>query len=203
MTHTNFGRGRALAVAACLLAGSAMAAEPAHVRGTIGAVDGHHVTIATNDGQSVTLTLGDDWKVGGVAAATLADIKPGSFIGTANVAGPDGSEALEVVVFPEAMRGAGEGDRGWDLKPKSSMTNATVAQKVEGVSGPTVTLTYKGGEKKVTIPPSTPIVTLVAATEADVKPGVKVFAVGPLSPDGRMLTGGRLVVGQNGVAPPM
>ena len=203
MTQILLGAGCALLMGASLLAAPARAAEPTHVRGTIGTVDGSRVTVTTDDGQTVALTLGDGWTIGGVVAATMADIKPGTFIGTANVAGADGNEALEVVVFPEALRGTGEGDRGWDLKPNSSMTNATVARKVEGVSGPTVTLTYKGGEKKVTIPPSTPIVTLAPATAADVKPGAKVFMVGALSPDGHAMSRGRLVVGENGVAPPM
>ena len=203
MTRQKSGAGWALLVGVSLFGAPASAAEPVHVRGTITTVDGGHVTIATTEGKTVSLTLGDDWKLGGVLPAGLADIKPGSFIGTANVEGADGNQALEVVVFPEALRGTGEGDRGWDLKPKSSMTNATVAEKVEGVSGPTVTLKYKGGEKKVSIPPETPIVTIVPATVADVKPGAKVFAVGALSPDGGMLTGGRLVVGENGTTPPM
>ncbi|MDX7953053.1 hypothetical protein P7D22_17975 [Lichenihabitans sp. Uapishka_5] len=187
---------------ACL-GGAALAADPVHVRGTVQAVDGSRITIAGNDGKTVALTLGDGWTVGGVAPASMADIKPGSFIGTANMAEGDANEALEVVVFPEALRGTGEGDRGWDLKPNSAMTNATVAEKVDGVSGPTVTLRYKGGEKKVSIPPETPIVTIVAAAASDVKPGVKVFAAGPLSSDGTTLTGGRLMVGKNGVTPPM
>lgn len=178
-------------------------ADPVHIRGTVATVEGDHVSIAASDGKTVGLTLGDNVKVGGVAPATLADIKPGGFIGTANVAGPDGNQALEVVVFPEALRGTGEGNYGWDLKPKSSMTNATVAQKVEGVSGPTLTLQYKGGEKKVSIPPGTPIVTIVPATAADVKPGAKVFAAGELSADGATMTTGRLVVGENGITPPM
>ena len=203
MTRQRSGTGWALLAGVCLFGAPVMAAEPVHVRGTITTVDGSHVTIATTEGKTVALTLGDDWKLGGVLPAALADIKPGSFIGTANVEGADGNEALEVVVFPEALRGSGEGDRGWDLKPKSSMTNATVAEKVEGVSGPTVTLKYKGGEKKVSIPPSTPIVTIVPATASDLKAGAKVFVVGALSSDGGTLTSGRLVVGENGTTPPM
>ncbi len=203
MTSARFGIGRIIVAGACLLAGPAGAATTAHVRGTIATVDGSHVTIATNDGNNVSLTLGDGWKIGGVVPDSMGDIKPGSFIGTANIAGADGNEALEVVVFPEALRGTGEGDYGWDLKPNSAMTNATVAQRVEGVSGPTLTLKYKGGEKKVSIPPSTPIVTVVPATTADVKAGAKVFAAGSLSADGSMLTEGRLVVGESGITPPM
>ena len=203
MQASKFLFGATLLCAGALTIAPAIAADMAHIRGTISAVDGSKVTIKTTDGKDVSLTLGADWKIGGVAAATMADIKQGTFIGTANMAGPDGNKALEVVVFPEAMRGTGEGDYGWDLKPKSAMTNANVSTKVDGVDGTSVMLSYKGGEKKVTIPPSTPIVTIVSATEADVKAGAKVFIAGTPTPDGTMLSGGRLVVGKDGVTPPM
>ena len=117
--------------------------------------------------------------------------------------GSGGAKALEVVVFPEAMRGTGEGDYGWDLKPKSQMTNATVSHQVEGVDGQTVTLTYKGGEKKVTIAPDTPIVMIGGATADDIKPGSAVFmaATPGTSPD--MLDKGFIAVGKDGAVPPM
>ncbi|MCW6506509.1 hypothetical protein [Lichenifustis flavocetrariae] len=203
MRTSTFRLGAAFLCVGALTTAPAMAADMAHIRGTVSAVQGSHVTIKTVDGKDIGLTLGADWKIGGVVAASMADIKPGTFIGTANVAGPDGNKALEVVVFPEAMRGTGEGDYGWDLKPKSAMTNANVTSKVDGVDGSSVMLSYKGGEKKVTISPSTPIVTIVPATEDDVKTGAKVFVAGSETPDGTMLSGGRLVVGKNGVTPPM
>ena len=142
-----------------------------HVRGVVTAVDGPKVTIKTREGTDAMLTLGDNWKIGGVTKASMADIKAGTFIGTANMMGPSGAKALEVVVFPEAMRGTGEGDYGWDLKPNSSMTNATVSSEVKGVDGQSVMLTYKGGEKKVTIPPDAPIVMVGGATAADIGAG--------------------------------
>lgn len=185
------------------LAGASQAADPIHVRGMVASVDGAKVMIKTTDDKMMALTLDDKWKIAGVVSATMADIKQGTFIGTANVEGPDGNKALEVVVFPEAMRGTGEGNYGWDLKPKSSMTNATINNAVEGTDGRTVTLSYKGGEKKVTIPPSAPIVTIAAATAADVIPGAKVFIGGTPSDDGMALTGGFIAVGKNGAAPPM
>ena len=159
--------------------------------------------VKTREGTDVSLMLGDNWKIGGVTKASLGDIKQGTFIGTANMVGPDGAKALEVVVFPEAMRGTGEGDYGWDLKPKSQMTNATVSSQVEGVDGQTVTLTYKGGEKKVKIAPDTPIVMIGGATAADIKPGAAVFmsAVPGTSPD--MLDKGFIAVGKDGAVPPM
>lgn len=186
-----------------LFGGAAQAADPIHVRGAVTAVDGAMVTIKDNDGKDFGLTLGDDWKIAGVVPAALSDIKQGTFIGTANIEGPDGNKALEVVVFPEAMRGTGEGNFGWDLKPKSAMTNATVGQSVESVDGPKLTLKYKGGEKTVTIPPATPIVTVAAAGKDDIKPGAKVFVSGVPSDDGSHLTEGFIAVGKGGLTPPM
>lgn len=183
--------------------GPAQAVERAHIRGTVAAVEGAAVTIKTTDGKTVGLTLDDGWKLGGLAPASLADVKQGTFIGTANVEDADGNKALEVVVFPEAMRGVGEGNYGWDLKPKSAMTNANVKSLVEGVEGRTVTLSYKGGEKKVTIAPDTPIVAAVPATKADVVAGAKVFVVGMPNADGTMLSDGFMAIGKDGVTPPM
>lgn len=185
------------------LGGSAQAAEPIHVRGAVTAVDGAMVTVEDNEGKDFGLTLGNAWKIAGVIPAALSDIKQGTFIGTANIEAPDGNKALEVVVFPEAMRGTGEGDFGWDLKPKSAMTNATVGQSVESVDGPKLTLKYKGGEKTVTIPPGTPIVTVGAADKGDIKPGAKVFVSGVPGDDGMHLTQGFIAVGKDGVTPPM
>jgi hypothetical protein len=190
-------------VALSCLTGAAWAADPVHVRGTVASVDGTSVKIKTNDGRDIGLTIGDDWKIAGVVPASISDVKAGVFIGTANVEDSSGSRALEVVVFPEKMRGTGEGDYGWDLKPKSSMTNANVEQTVQSVDGSTVTLKYKGGEKKVTITPSTPIVTFADATKDDVKPGAKVFIAGAPSADGTMMIKGFIAVGKDGLTPPM
>lgn len=188
---------------ATLTASSLASAAPVHIRGSIAKVDGSDVTVTANDGKTITLTLGPDWKIAGVVPATMADIKPGVFIGTANQEGAGGNTALEVVVFPEAMRGTGEGNYGWDLKPKSKMTNATVDSAVTGVDGQTVTLKYKGGEKTVKIGEGTPIVTIAPATRDDLKPGAKVFVAGEPSADGKTLTQGRIAVGKDGVTPPM
>ena len=192
-----------VAAVAAVLVSPAFAADQVHVRGTVGTVEGSAVTVQDNEGKSFHLTLGDAWRVGGIIPANLTDIKQGTFIGTANVEGSDGNKALEVVVFPEAMRGTGEGNYGWDLKPKSSMTNATVKSEVEGVDGRTLSLSYKGGEKKVVIPPGTPIVTVGAATQEDVKPGAKVFVSGEPTGDGTMLSKGFIAVGKEGAIPPM
>jgi hypothetical protein len=187
---------------ALITAGPAWAA-PVHVRGSIASIAGDAVSVVTDGGKTVGLTLGEAWKLGGVVPASLDAIKPGTFIGTANTEGADGNKALEVVVFPEAMRGTGEGDYGWDLQPQSKMTNAAVTSEVAGADGPKLTLKYKGGEKVVSIPPGTPIVTIAPATVADLKVGGRVFVVGEASEDGSRMNGGRIVVGLNGAVPPM
>ena len=130
-------------------------------------------------------------------------IKPGAFIGTATTTEPDSTlRSLEVVVFPEAMKGTGEGHYPWDLPGSSMMTNATVSNAIKGVEGQTVTVTYKGGEKKIQIPATVPVVTFVAATAADIKAGEPVFVPGQREADGS-IHAGAVVLGKDGVVPPM
>jgi hypothetical protein len=141
--------------------------------------------------------------VAGITKIALADIKVGSFIGTTTVPGPDGSQkAVEVHVFPENMRGTGEGSRPWDLRPNSTMTNATVAESVAGNDGHALTVKYKGGEKKVVVSPETPVVTYVPADKSELKAGAKVVAFVKKLPDGS-LEANRVSVGLNGLTPPM
>ncbi len=185
------------------LVGVAQAAD-VHVRGDVTAVDGSVVKIMTREGKAVSLDLAEGWKIIGVAKGSLAEIKPGSFIGTATLPGAaDAMSALEVLVFPEGMRGTGEGHYPWDLQPRTMMTNATVSSAVKGVDGQTVTLAYKGGEKKVTIKETTPVVQIVDASKDDVKPGSKVFISTPSSEDGGKLAKGAILVGKDGITPPM
>jgi hypothetical protein len=179
------------------------AAERARVRGTVESIDGDTLKVKTREGKDVTVMLKSGWAVTGVVKASAADIKPGDFVGIASQATDSGvNGALEVVVFPAAMKGTGEGDRPWDLKPNSSMTNATVANAVTSVNGPTLTLTYKGGQKKISIPDGTPVVTFGPATKDDIKAGATVFINGDSTGDG-MVSSDRVVVGTNGVVPPM
>jgi hypothetical protein len=140
----------------------------------------------------------------GVAKASLEDIKPGDFVGIASLPTSSGGDgAVEVLVFPPAMKGTGEGSYPWDLKPKSTMTNATVTNAVKGVEGRTLDLSYSSGkEKKISIPDGVPIVTFGPATEADLKPGATVFVPAQRGDDGA-LAAGFVVVGTNGVDPPM
>ena len=138
--------------------------SPSRVRGTIESVDGETLTVKSRSGEDVKLTMAGDIRVVGIVKIALSDIKVGSFIGTTTVPGPDGgNNAVEVHVFPEDMRGTGEGSRPFDLRPNSTMTNATVATTVAGNDGHTLMVKYKDGEKKVVVGPDTPVVTYVPA----------------------------------------
>lgn len=176
---------------------------PTKVRGEIERVDGDNLTVKSRSGQDVQLQLQPDLRVAGIAPVALSEVKPGAFIGATTVPGPaDASDAVEIHVFPEEMRGTGEGSRAWDLGPKSTMTNATVDQSVASNDGSTVRVKYKGGEKVITVTPKTQIVTYVPATKADLKQGAKIIAFGKTLPDGSFQTS-RIAVGRDGVTPPM
>jgi hypothetical protein len=186
-----------------VLSAAASAAEGVRVRGTVVSVTNDTLLVKSRDGDNVAIALGLGWKAGGIAKASLADIKPGDFVGIAslpNAAG--GAGALEVLVFPPAMRGTGEGSYGWDLKPNSTMTNGSVSEAVQSVDGTTVNVVYHGRSKKIAIAPGTPIVTFAKATNADVKPGAAVFVPAQKADDGKLSTT-QVVVGKDGVVPPM
>jgi hypothetical protein len=177
--------------------------SPSRVRGTIESVDGETLMVKSRGGEDVKLTMAGDIRVVGIVKIALSDIKVGSFIGTTTVPGPDGgNNAVEVHVFPEDMRGTGEGSRPYDLKPNSSMTNATVAESVVGNDGHTLLIKYKDGEKKVVVGPDTPVVTYVPAGKPDLTPGAKVIAFMKKLPDGSFETN-RVSVGRDGLTPPM
>src|SRR4030081_2523210 len=176
---------------------------PSRVRGTIEAVDGDLLAVKSRAGEDVKLRMTGDIRIVGITKIALTDIKVGSFIGTTTVPGPDGANnEVEVHVFPEDMRGTGEGSRPYDLKPNSSMTNATVEQSVAGNDGHTLNIKYKEGEKKVLVSPETPVVTYVPADKSDLKPGAKVIAFMKKLPDGSFETN-RVSVGRDGLTPPM
>lgn len=196
-------------IAAVMVAASALGAiaqqppTPTRVRGTIEGVDGDLLVVKSRSGEDVKLHMTSDVKVVGIIKISLADIKLGSFIGTTTVPGADGRQnAVEVHVFPENMRGTGEGSRPYDLKPNSTMTNATVAEQVAGNDGQTLMIKYKDGEKKVTVGPDTPVVTYVPGNKADLGAGAKVIAFIKQLPDGSYETN-RVSVGRDGLTPPM
>ncbi|NYT32954.1 hypothetical protein [Rhizobium sp. WYCCWR 11128] len=176
--------------------------EQVHIRGSIVSYSGSALKVKTREGQTVDVTLADGWKLASVANAAVTDIKPGDFVGIASLPSAGGGDgALEVLIFPPAMKGAGEGSYGWDLKPNSSMTNATVADAVKGVDGRTVTVSYHGKEKKIAIPDGTPVVTIAPATNDDLVPGAVVFIPAEKAASGALAH--QVLVGKNGVVPPM
>jgi hypothetical protein len=191
--------------AACCLAGAAAAQNtpPTHIRGTIAAVEGTTVAVSARDGTKVDVTVPEGARISSLEKTSLDAIKPGTFIGTAARPGPNGElQALEVLVFPESARGTGEGHYGWDLTPESTMTNATVTAAVESTSGRELTLSYKGGSVKVMVPPDAPVVTPVPASQSDLRPGAPVF-ISAVKEESGKLSARFVIVGKNGVAPPM
>ena len=189
---------------ACCLAGTAFAqgAAPSRVRGTIDAIDANSVTLTTRDGKKTELAIAPDVAITAILAAKITDIKPGTYIGTAAVTESDGTlRALEIQVFPESMRGVGEGHRPWDLGPQSTMTNGTVGDVVVA-NGRKLTLRYKDGEKTVVVPESAPIITYEPGTQAMLIPGAHVIITAIEKPDGSLVAQ-RIGVGKNGLTPPM
>lgn len=186
-----------------LVAPSAWAQQspPVRVRGTIERIDGAIYVIKARDGAELRLTVAAKPSIATLVKASLADIKPGFFVGVTSMPQPDGSQkALEVHIFPEAMRGTGEGHYAWDLRPQSMMTNADVDQIVAAVDGRTLTLKYKNGEQKIFVPAETPIVLYEVGDRADLKLGAPVFIVAVKQPDGTF-EGRAWRVGRNGAAP--
>ena len=193
----------AMVVASSLYAIAQQPPSPSRVRGTIEGIDGDVLAVNSRSGEDVKLRMTGDMRVVGIAKISLDDIKVGSFIGTTTVPGPDGQQnAVEVHVFPEDMRGTGEGSRPYDLRPNSTMTNATVAQQVAANDGQTLMIKYKDGEKKVTVGPDTPVVTYVPGAKADLKAGAKIIAFVKQLPDGSFESN-RISVGRDGLTPPM
>ena len=190
------------AVSAVAIA-QAPANPPVRIRGTVERIDRTNLTVKANNGQSMNVKLADNFVVIGIAKARLADIGSGKFIGTTTVGERDGAlVALEVHIFPENMRGTGEGHYDWDLRPNSKMTNANVAKVTSMGKDRVLTVQYKGGEKKVLVPEKAAIVSFRPVDRSELKPGVKVFVNAQRQPDGN-LTAARVNVGLHGQVPPM
>ncbi|HZZ22032.1 MAG TPA: DUF5666 domain-containing protein [Roseiarcus sp.] len=191
------------AVTIIVSGGAALAQDTVRVRGAIESIDGSTYLIKARDGAELKVALADKAQIAAVVKASLADIKQGLFVGVTAVPQADGSlSAVEVHIFPEAMRGTGEGHYSWDLRPQSTMTNANIDQVVTAVDGQTLTLKYKDGEKKIFVAADTPIVGYVRGDNNDLKPGAKVFIAAVKQPDGT-LQGCAWRVGRDGVTPPM
>ncbi len=194
------------AVLGALGCGNSGAQQPptsSRVRGAIQSVNGDVLVVKSRDGTNVTMKMTPDVRLAGVTKITMADIKPGSYIGVTSVPDSDGTQkATEVHVFPESMRGAGEGSRPWDTRPNSSMTNGGLEKTVDGNDGHTLTVKYKDGEKQVVVTPDTELVTFVPAERTEIKPGVQIVAFTAKADDGS-LQASRISVGLNGLTPPM
>jgi hypothetical protein len=182
----------------------ASAQETIRIRGTIERVEGPIFVVKNRDGAEVKLTVTDNALFVAIVKSTMADIKPGMFVGSTGMTQPDGSQkAIEVHIFPESMRGTGEGHYDWDLKPQTKMTNANVEQTVAGVDGQMLSVKYKNGEKKLLVTPETAVVTYVTGDRNDLKPGIKVFvAAAKKQADGTLQTP-RITYGKDGLTPPM
>ncbi len=177
---------------------------PVRIRGTIESVDGANLMIKSREGADMKVRMTDNVAVFGVAKTVMSEIKPGSYIGVSAMPEPDGTQkALAVHIFPETQRGAAEGFRPWDLRAGSTMTNATVAETVKGTDGQNILVKYKDGEKKVVVPPDTPIVTFVAGEKSELKPGAKIIIFGAVKKDDGTLEANRVNVGRDGITPPM
>jgi hypothetical protein len=196
---------RTLIISALLAASAATAQAPAqlaHIRGAVTKVTANSVTVKPKSGPAVTVGLAPNWTVTVLAPVDPATIKPGSFIGTTNVQRPDGSgRSLEVHVFPPGVR-MGEGHYGWDLKPKSMMTNGDVGKVVAGKHGRELEVSYAGGTRHIVIPPNVPVVGFTPGSQAMVKPGVKVFIIAGQGQGGALMANS-IAMGANGAAPPM
>ena len=194
----------ALAVSLLCVASLAHAQDTVRVRGTVERIEGPVYVIKSRDGTEVKVTLAENALAVGIIKASLADIKQGSFVGSTGLPQPDGSQkAIEVHIFPEAMRGTGEGHYPWDLQAQSTMTNANVEQTVTGVDGQTLTMKYKDGEKKILVTPATTIVTYAPGNKSEITPGTKIFIAAAKKQADGTLQAPRINYGKDGLTPPM
>jgi hypothetical protein len=184
-----------------LIAFPVSAQQTIRIRGTIERLDGNVLSVKSREGADLTVALADNVQVVGVVKASLAEIKEGFFIGSAAMPQADGSQkALEVHIFPESMRGTGEGHRPYTI-PNSTMTNGTVGAAVTGVDGASVTLKYKDGEKKILVGPDVPVIRYEIGDKSDLKPGAAFTILSAVKkPDGTLETA-RVNVGRDGAVP--
>jgi hypothetical protein len=205
MQRAKAARGFCLAALAVIAFASAAAAQgTVRVRGTIDRVEGPIYVVRSRDGTEMKVALAENGLVVALVKASLADIKQGSFVGATGMPQPDGSQkAIEVHIFPEAMRGTGEGHYPWDLRADSTMTNANVEESATSVDGQTLTLKYKNGEKKVIVTPETVVVTYNPSDKSELKSGAKIFiGAAKKQADGTLLAP-RINYGKDGLIPPM
>jgi len=181
----------------------AQAPAPVRIRGTVEKMDGNTMTVKARNGEMVQVKLADNYTVTGIAKASVNDVGSGKYIGTTTVGERNGAlVAEEIHIFPESMRGTGEGHRDWDLRPNSKMTNAAVADVVKMGKDRVLTVKYKDGEKKILVPDHTVVVAFQPAERSELKRGAKIFVIAQKQPDGS-LAAPRVNVGLKGQIPPM
>ncbi len=193
----------ASSLALVCLALPASAQDTVRVRGTVERIEGPVYIVKTGDGSEVKLvTVEDKPLFVAIVPATMKDIKQGMYVGSAGMMQEDGTQkAIEVHIFPESMRGTGDGHYDWDLLPKSKMTNGSVEEAVTAVDGPVLRVKYEDGEKKLVVTPQTVVVTYEFGKREEVQPGTRIFvAAAKKQPGGTLLTP-RITYGRNGEGP--
>lgn len=176
---------------------------PTRIRGTVEKLDGQSLTVKSRDGQPLTIALAPNFTVSYVVKKTLGDIKAGDYIATTSTKGADGkNHAVELRIFPEALRGTAEGQFPWDSMPNSLMTNATVSGVTGAPQGQTLKVTYKGSESEIVVGPETAVFGYGSGDASLLKSGAAIFIVALKKPDGS-LSAGRVTAEKDGVKPPM
>jgi outer membrane lipoprotein SlyB len=194
----------ASALALIFAASLASAQAPLRVRGTIESVDGANLSVKARDGATMKIKVADGAPVLTLDKKTMADVKPGTFVGITAMPQPDGSQkAVEIHIFPEPMRGTGEGHYPWDLMPNSTMTNANIENQVVSSDGQELVMKYKDGEKKIIVPANIEVVMFAPAAMADIKAGQKFFVPRAKKLDDGTVEAGVIIVSSHGVDPPM
>lgn len=176
---------------------------PTRIRGTVEKLDGQNLTVKSREGPELTIALAPNFTVRYLVKRSLADVKSGDFVATTSMRGTDGkNHSVELRIFPETMRGLGEGQYAWDLEPDSLMTNATVTGIAGAPQGQTLKVSYKGGESEIVVGPETPVFGYGTGDASLLKPGAAVFLVALKKPDGTLTAQG-VTAEKDGVKPPM
>jgi hypothetical protein len=188
------------------LASPSIAQQPQTVRlrGAIETIDGPNLMVKSRNGDVVKVRLADNARASAVVKASVADLKPNTYIGVTSVPAPDGSDkAIAVHIFPEERRGTAEGRMNWDLLPDSKMTNGAVNLQVQGVQGGIMTVTYKGQESKIALAPETAIVAFVAGDRSELNPGTQIIIFAATRNEDGTLQAPAITYGRDGLTPPM
>jgi hypothetical protein len=178
--------------------------QPTRIRGAIESIDGPNLTIKARNGEMLKVRLADNARASAMVKASVADLKPNTYIGVTSVPAADGSDkAVAVHIFPEERRGTAEGRMAWDLLPDSKMTNGAVNLQVAGVQGGIMTVTYKGQESKIALAPETAIVAFVAGDKSELKPGTQIIIFAATRGEDGTLQAPAISYGRDGLTPPM